>query len=145
MYMQREFDDLLKRIRPGTNRTAEFTKAVSRCFECADTVAQRRRDLSCDQSLSPAQRKEELARLVTDDLLPHLAGLVQPAKKAKAIVEGERQKLRYDSRLDKHSIELMQDAAVVDAALYFASREMGPAGGLSKVDFEMLTQPGAPL
>ena len=55
MYMQRERDDLLKRIRPGTAHTSDFTKAVSRCFECADTVAQRRRELSSDPSLSPAQ------------------------------------------------------------------------------------------
>lgn len=142
MYMQRERDDLLKRLQPGTSRTADFTKAISRCFECADTVVQRRRDLSYNPALSPEQRKEELARLVTEDLLPHLAGLVQPAKTVKAIVESERRKLQYGNSLDKRSVELMNDAAVVDAALYFASRELAPAAGLSKVDFELLTQPG---
>ena len=143
MYMQRERDDLLKRIQPGTSRTADFSKAVSRCFECADTVAQRRRDLSFDQALTPAQRKEELAKLVTDDLLPHLAGLVQSAKQAKAVVAAERKKLRPGANLDRHTVTLLQDAAVVDAALFFARREMAPAAGLSAYDFEMLTEPGA--
>ena len=82
-----------------------------------------------------------MARLVKNDLFPNLAGLVQPAKHAKSIVETERRKLQPGVNLDKSVVALLNDAAAVDAALYFASREMAGVGDLSRSDFEMLTHP----
>ncbi len=143
-YLTRERDQLLPRIRPNTGQTADMTKAASRCFEWADTLQSRRRELARDPSLSAEDRRQELTRIATEEMLPDLAGVVEPAKRAKAIVAAERKNLRPGVNLDKGTAGLFGDAAVVDAALYFVKREVRGIDGVSESDLDMLTQPGAP-
>ena len=132
-------EDLLNSIRPDTPRTVEFRAAVERCFDCADTVARRREDIAYDRAMTSAQRKDDLYHLVRQDLFPKLAGAVSPVRSARQYAQAERAKYEHGS-VPAALSGLLDDIGAVDSALYFARSEMAPAGDLSPLDFDAMTQ-----
>ncbi len=75
-----------------------------------------------------------MAQIVDGDLLPRLASLTAPARKAKGQVEAERARHR-GINLSADVSGLFDDIGRVEAATYFAQREMQPASALSAYAF----------
>ena len=142
LFLQRERDELLKRLRPGTPHTDTFRRAIEGCFDLAGTTIDQKKSMSMEPGLTTAQRKAEMAKVVDGDLLPRLASLTQPARKAKAQVAAERKK--YQSGYVPEDVAgLFNDVGCVEAATYFAQREMQPASAMSTYDLHMLMTDGA--
>ena len=141
-FLQRERDELLSRLRPGTPQTETFRRAIEGCFDLADTAASQKRNLSFEQGMTAAERKAEMAKLVDDRLFPRLAALTQPARKARAQFQAERAKYQ-SGYLPKEVSDLVNDVGCVEAAAYFAQTELKPSSAMGEYEFQLLMTSGS--
>ena len=138
--MQR--DELLKRVRPNKANTAELRRAVEQCFDFADAVASERRGLSLDMSMNAPKRRDAMGRYINGDLFQPLANALHPVAKLKKLVDAMRADAGRNNPPNE-VIELGQDIAAVEAALYFAKRELKDATDVSPFDLDALLTPRA--
>ena len=129
--------DLLKRVRPNTPQTAAFQGAITGCFGLLEDIARQRANVSQDTRLGAQARKTELNRVVQERLAPTFAGLTRHARKLRGQVDAHR-KASPHSPLARDVAALQEDVSAVEAAMYFARRELEPASGLSGYAFDSL-------
>ncbi len=142
-FLTRERDNLLGRVRPGRPHTADLRRAVEQCFTFAEAVQNERRGLSLDPNLNTPKRRDALGRYINSDLYQPLASALHPVQKVKAEVDRGRAEAGRAGP-DRDVVELGQDLAAVEAALYFAKRGLEGATDVSPYDLDaMLTGSGA--
>ena len=137
MLRYREEPNLLKRVRVGTPHATALRNAITGCFDLADEIGRERLEVFGSDGLTPAEKRKKLSDAVQQRLVPRLSEVTKEARRLKGHVDAQRAEYGR-APLPPNLLALSHDVQAVEAAAYFAKRELQPASGLDGVSFDML-------